>query len=732
MGKQSRRARASAPTDVDSAAAKRRVHNQRLFSEAELLEIFNSRAVTQFMTGTEEDQRKLVSPVLQERLHHCMPQVACPIDSIESLALKVGVMLNKMAMPRTVELLRGPTLEFVGELQSMFDHVRSGEEHRDADMNERQVLTKWLGKAHVGTFLRSGYDERRLQIRHIVRHEVATCMRTPLCNPTTAKEERRMLIVDFITDKILEMDMPDILAMFDETFPKQTAPFLECVKKWARPAHHHAQRVRTGMGEGSGGASEAEREAAMERIRAFRAKARKVGEDAADRVIARARAAVARFEEPRTHDWDAINERKMRAAARDRIDHAREVVRNDSSLACIAARSLDEALCLSRESDHSPENLQRYYTKFAESLRAQGYPAQHIQPLVDVLKRKFEAGADTGETVQHLMASIPDDVALQSAASSAEATPAPEPDPEPDPEVASQDTPSPSPSDSGGEEEPPPPPATEPETAPPPPPELPHGWKPIEWLNSKQYKKMLRAPGPAGDRLRHQMADMMDRATKRGATARDAATEAEMAATDAAACDREDARVQAKRDKKAKRRARKEKEEQAAKRVLAEQRRAHISRMVDELEKEEEEEAEEEEEEEEEERPGSSQQHAAAPPPFAPPPPPPPPLPEAAEVQDVQDAEFHSELERALQLSAEEATHLAVQAVLAEGVTSPAPSPEPEGERTIAECAVCLETATHLVSPCGHFCLCETCSKNMAKCPLCRGEVHAMIKVFVA
>jgi hypothetical protein len=65
-------------------------------------------------------------------------------------------------------------------------------------------------------------------------------------------------------------------------------------------------------------------------------------------------------------------------------------------------------------------------------------------------------------------------------------------------------------------------------------------------------------------------------------------------------------------------------------------------------------------------------------------------------------------------------------------VTSPAPSPEPEGERTIAECAVCLETATHLVSPCGHFCLCETCSKNMAKCPLCRGEVHAMIKVFVA
>ena len=723
MGKQSRRTRAPAPTGMDSAASKRRVQNQLVYSETELLEIFNSRAVTQFITGTEQDQRKLISPVLQERLHQCMPQVACPIDLIEDLALKVGVMLNKMAMPRTVDLLRGPTLAFVGELQSMFDHVRSGEEHRDADMNERQVLTKWLGKAHVVTFLRSGYDERRSQIRHIVRHEVATCMRTPLCNPTTVREEHCMLIVDFITDKILEMDMPDILAMFDETFPEQTLPFVECVKKWSWPAHHHAQRVRTGMGEGNGGTSEAEREAAMERIRAFRAKARKVGEDAADRVIARARAAVARFEEPRTHDWDAINERKMRAAAQDRLNHAREVVRNDSSLACIAARSLDEALALSHESDHSPENLQRYYTKFAESLRSQGYPAQHIQSLVDVLKRKFEAGANTSETVQRLMESIPDDVAMV---------------PEPDPEVASQDTPSPSPSDSDGEEEPPPPPAPEPEpeieTAPPPPPELAHGWTQIEWLNSKQYKKMLKAPGQAGDRLRAQMVNVMDRAMKRGATARDAAMEAEMVATDAAACDKEDARVQAKRDKKAKRRARKEKEEQAAKRVLAEQRKARISRRVDELEKEEEEE---EDEEEERRRPGSSQQHAAAPPPFAPP----PPLPEVAEaaeaaevaeVQDVQDAEFHSELERALELSAEEATHLAVQAVLAEDVASPAPSPEPERERTIAECAVCLETATHLVSPCGHFCLCETCSKNMAQCPLCRGEVHAMIKVFVA
>jgi len=209
---------------------------------------------------------------------------------------------------------------------------------------------------------------------------------------------------------------------------------------------------------------------------------------------------------------------------------------------------------------------------------------------------------------------------------------------------------------------------------------------------------------------------------ERGATARDAAMEAEMVATDAAACDREDARVQAKRDKKAKRRARKEKEEQAAKRVLAEQRKARISRLVDE--------AEEAEEASDAvvmeqvsacESPGSSSQHAAA---AAAAPSP--------EEPDPQDDEFCNDMERALQLSAEEATYREVQAVLAKDAAPVAPAPAPQSDRATAECAVCWEAATHLVSPCGHFCLCEACSRGMSQCPICRGGVQSIIKVFVS
>ena len=249
-------------------------------------------------------------------------------------------------------------------------------------------------------------------------------------------------------------------------------------------------------------------------------------------------------------------------------------------------------------------------------------------------------------------------------------------------------------------------------------PKTSQGWKPIEWMNPKQYRQMLKAPGAIGDRLRAQVANVMDRAMERGATVRDAAMEAEMSATDAAACDRDDGRAQAKRDKKARRRERKEKEAQAAARVMAEQRKARISQLVDEAE-----EAEEQEEEAvvvddwveqvyECERPGSSSQHA--------------------QETDPQDAEFCNEMERALQLSAEEATFREVQAVLAEDATPPAPAPAPEPERATAECAVCWEEATHLVSPCGHFCLCEACSQGMSKCPICRGSVQSIIKVFVS
>ena len=131
------------------------------------------------------------------------------------------------------------------------------------------------------------------------------------------------------------------------------------------------------------------------------------------------------------------------------------------------------------------------------------------------------------------------------------------------------------------------------------------------------------------------------------------------------------------------------------------------------------------------ESPGSSSQHAAAAAPqetlrvdFGDARP-------AVLVTDPQDAEFCDDMERALQLSAEEATYREVRAVLAEDAAPTAPPPAPESARVTAECAVCWETATQIVTPCGHFCLCENCSDGFTKCPICRGDVQGIFKVFV-
>ena len=59
-------------------------------------------------------------------------------------------------------------------------------------------------------------------------------------------------------------------------------------------------------------------------------------------------------------------------------------------------------------------------------------------------------------------------------------------------------------------------------------------------------------------------------------------------------------------------------------------------------------------------------------------------------------------------------------------------------------CVVCLEAErTHLVSPCGHRCLCEECSVDFKplddgwqragrapECPLCRESIERVVKVW--
>jgi hypothetical protein len=51
------------------------------------------------------------------------------------------------------------------------------------------------------------------------------------------------------------------------------------------------------------------------------------------------------------------------------------------------------------------------------------------------------------------------------------------------------------------------------------------------------------------------------------------------------------------------------------------------------------------------------------------------------------------------------------------------------------ECIMCLsERATHAVVPCGHMVVCETCSgqARLEQCPLCRGTVAQLMRVFIA
>ena len=50
-------------------------------------------------------------------------------------------------------------------------------------------------------------------------------------------------------------------------------------------------------------------------------------------------------------------------------------------------------------------------------------------------------------------------------------------------------------------------------------------------------------------------------------------------------------------------------------------------------------------------------------------------------------------------------------------------------------CCVCLvDSTTHIIVPCGHMCLCETCSSKISsgskKCPLCKANATQIIRVF--
>jgi len=54
------------------------------------------------------------------------------------------------------------------------------------------------------------------------------------------------------------------------------------------------------------------------------------------------------------------------------------------------------------------------------------------------------------------------------------------------------------------------------------------------------------------------------------------------------------------------------------------------------------------------------------------------------------------------------------------------------GDDTEKLCCICLDSQrTHLVLDCFHLCMCEGCSKDLKKCPLCNGEVRELRRVYM-
>ena len=54
--------------------------------------------------------------------------------------------------------------------------------------------------------------------------------------------------------------------------------------------------------------------------------------------------------------------------------------------------------------------------------------------------------------------------------------------------------------------------------------------------------------------------------------------------------------------------------------------------------------------------------------------------------------------------------------------------------KSINNCAVCLsKQAIRLVTPCMHLCLCDDCSdKKYERCPMCRGKIEEIKKVYIS
>ena len=54
-----------------------------------------------------------------------------------------------------------------------------------------------------------------------------------------------------------------------------------------------------------------------------------------------------------------------------------------------------------------------------------------------------------------------------------------------------------------------------------------------------------------------------------------------------------------------------------------------------------------------------------------------------------------------------------------------------EKERESNQCVVCMDRPRSMMMvPCKHFCVCETCSSKLRKCPLCNRHFSKVEKIY--
>ena len=82
---------------------------------------------------------------------------------------------------------------------------------------------------------------------------------------------------------------------------------------------------------------------------------------------------------------------------------------------------------------------------------------------------------------------------------------------------------------------------------------------------------------------------------------------------------------------------------------------------------------------------------------------------------------------RAEQLEEQAREEAAISAAMGSTSLADAAEPPPAPSGVLGgDCVICLEHAsTHVAVPCGHFCLCADCTKDLALCPMCRAPFCA-------